>query len=549
MPRPPLPFAAQPAPPARAERQALLQSAKRAIEAGDFRRAQQLLAGPLRAGSDDPATLSLAAIAHRGLGDPIGALALFERALDFAPDLVPTRLAYAETLIEAHRAVKALETLDQLPPKLRNERQATLIRANALGKLGDQQGEVAALRRLAAMDERNASAQLRLGHALRALGEVDEAIGYYRAIIANHPRNGAAWWSIANSKAAEFDEADRKAMRDALAGSAISDTDRIRISFALGHAEEKAANYEESFRLYAEANALRHESSKHDADKFDRRMANAETLFTPQFFADRAGHGFASEEPIFIVGLQRSGSTLVEQMLSSHPEIEGTAELPHINQLVREVHHGARLAKRSLEEQIALLDANETRRLGEDYLARAAPHRHTDRPIFLDKMPNNWVHLGFIRLVLPKARVVDARRHPMACGFSNFRQLYATGLEHSYSLTDWGRYYRTYVAHMTHWDRAQPGWVARMLYERLVEDPEGELERLCAHLGIAFDPAMLLFHRNRRTVRTISAQQVRRPLHRRAVDEWQHFAPWLDPLATALGPALDQWDAPQEEQA
>lgn len=542
MPRPPQSFAPFRAP----DRQALLQAAKRAIQVGDHKRAQQLLAAPLHAGAADPAILSLAALAHRGLGDPIGALALFDRALAFAPDLVPTRLGYAETLIEAHRPGEALATLDVLPLADRDQRPALLLRANALGALGDQHGEVEVLRRIAALDGSNPAAQLRLGHALRALGEVDDAIACYRAIIVGHPHSGAAWWSIANSKAGRFDDADRAAMRSALASTTLNDSDRIRIGFALGHAEEKAGNHADSFALYAAANALRHQSSTHDPAKFERRIAAAEALYTPAFFADRAEHGCPSDAPIFIVGMQRSGSTLAEQMLSSHPLIEGTAELPHINQLVREVHHRARLAKRPLEEQVALLDAAETRRLGDEYLARAAAHRHSDRPIFLDKMPNNWIHLGFIRLILPNARVIDARRHPMACGFSNFRQLYATGLEHCYSLDDWGRYYRTYVDHLAFWDRVQPGWIARLLYEHIVDNPEGELERLCDHLAISFDPAMLDFHRNRRTVRTISAQQVRKPLHRQAVDEWQNFAPWLDPLRVALGPALERWDAPQE---
>ena len=544
MPRPPIPSAAATTGPA--ERHALLQAAKRALEQSDYKRAQQLLSGPLRAGVCDPAMLGLAALAHRGLGDAIGALALFERTLAIAPDFAASRLAYAETLIEANRPGQALKALDALPSAMRGQRPAILARANALGKLGDQHGEVVELHRLISLGAANAATQLRLGHALRALGEVDEAIAHYRAILADHPRNGAAWWSIANSKAARFGDADRQAMRDALADPKLGDIDRVRIGFALGRAEEQAKEFAISFRLYADANALRHASSNHDPAKFDQRIAGMEALFTPKFFADRRDHGCLSDSPIFIVGMQRSGSTLVEQMLASHPLIEGTAELPHINQIVREVHHRARLAGLTLEQQIAALSPAKIRRLGEDYLERAAPHRRSDRPIFLDKMPNNWAHLGFTRLILPRARVIDVRRSPMACGFSNFRQLYASGLEHCYSLEEWGRYYRTYVAHMAHWDAVQPGWTARIIYEKLVDEPERELRHLSNHLGIDFDPAMLDFHRNERTVRTISAQQVRRPLHRQAVDEWQNFAPWLDPLGAALGPVLETWDAPQE---
>ena len=546
MPRPPRPFALASAQSAPNDRRRVLEAAKRALGQNDFKRAQQLLAGPLRAQADDPAMLGLAALAHRGLGDLLGALSLFERALKLAPDLVAIRLPYAETLVEAHRPRQALDMLDALPEGVRDERAAVLARASALGKLGDQPGEVAELRRLAALDPRHSATNLRLGHALRSLGEVDDAIAHYRAIIADHPHNGAAWWSLANSKSVRFSDDDRRIMREALAESNLADTERIRIGFALGRAEELAGRHEESFRLYSAANALRHKSSKHDPDRFDKRIAASAALFTPDFFAAREDHGFPSDAPIFIVGMQRSGSTLVEQMLSSHPLIEGTAELPHINQLVREVHHRARVAGLTLEQQVAALDARETRRLGEEYINRSAAHRHSDRPIFLDKMPNNWAHLGFIRLILPRARVIDARRNPMACGLSNFRQLYATGLEHSYSLDDWGRYYLTYSGFLAHLDAVQPGWIARLIYERLIDDPEGELRRLADHLGIPFDPAMLEFHRNERTVRTISAQQVRRPLHRKAVDEWQNFEPWLGPLAASLGPALDTWDAPRK---
>ena len=490
--------------------------------------------------------LGLAGLAHRGLGDPLGAIALFERAIALAPDLVPLRIALGETLIDAHRAALAIAVFDALPPEARAQRPVILARANALGLLGDQAGEVAVLRQLLVIDQGHPTTRLRLGHALRAVGEVEEAIGLYRAILTDHPHQGAAWWSLANSKSVRFDDQDRATMRAALAEPKLADDDRVRIGFALGRAEESDGEHAQSFRTYAAANALRHASSKHDPDRLERQIAAAENLYTAEFFAARDAHGCPSTAPIFIVGMQRSGSTLVEQMLACHPAIEGTAELPHINQLMREAQRAARLAGIAPEQYLAALDVAETRRMGEDYLDRAAAHRHSDRPLFLDKMPNNWAHLGFIRLILPRARVIDVRRHPMACGWSNFRQLYATGLEHSYALDEWGRYYRCYVDTMAHLDRVQPGWIARLVYEQLVDDPERELQRLCDQLDLPFDPAMLDFHRNQRTVRTISAAQVRRPLHRDAIDEWRVHEASLGPLSAALGSALETWDAPQE---
>ena len=547
MPRQPLPLSRPPV--GIAPREAVLRAAKAALAAGDPARAQAVLAAPLRLNPDDPAMLSFAGLAHRALGDTLGALRLLERAVALAPDLSPTCLALAETLVEAHRPGAALEMLDALPEAARSAPGAVLARAEALGRLGDQAGEVAVLRQATATHPASATLRLRLGHALRALGDADAALGHYRAILADHPAHGAAWWSIANLRSTQFDAADQAFMRAALATPSLRDSDRVQISFALARAEEVSGSAEAAFALYAEANALRHRQSRHDAGKFEARLKASSDLFTANFFARRAEHGCPSTAPIFIVGMHRSGSTLLEQMLSSHPAIEGTAELPHVNQLMREVKRDAHLAGRGVEDHIASLDAAATRALGEAYLARAAAHRHGDKPMFLDKMPDNWVHARLIRLILPAAKIIDVRRHPMACGFSNFRQLYASGVEQSYSLSDWGRYYRAYLDFIDRIDAAAPGAILRVIYERLVGDPTRELRRVCGRLGIAFDPVMLDFHANPRTVRTISAEQVRRPLHRDALDEWRRFDPWLGPLRDALGDAIDRWDDPQEDKA
>ena len=515
--------------------------------AGDPARAQAVLAAPLRLNPDDPAMLSFAGLAHRGLGDTLGALRLLERAVALAPDLTPTRLALAQTMIDAHRPRPALAMLDALPDAAQDSPAALLARAAALGEVGDQPGEVAALRRLAAIDPDNSIVNLRLGHALRAMGDSKAALGQYRSILADHPTHGAAWWSIANLVPSRFDAADHATMRDALASPTLKDEDRIRIGFALARFEEGGGDDEIAFSLYEEANLNRHRQSRFDPDKYEQRLTASSNLYTKGFFARRTGHGCASAAPVFIIGMHRSGSTLIEQMLASHPDIEGTSELPHINQLVRELTRDARMANRSIEQHIASLDAAAARSLGEDYLARAAAHRHGDQPMFLDKMPSNWAHSAFIRLILPKARIIDVRRHPMACGFSNFRQLYASGMEESYSLADWARYYRAYLGFIDHVEAAVPGTILRVIYERLIDDPERELRRICHYLDIAFDPAMLDFHANARTVRTISAEQVRRPINRDVISEWRRFEAWLTPLRDALGDAAERWDDHQQE--
>jgi len=546
MPRLPSPLIRRPA--GIPGRDDVLRVAKAALLADDPARAQAVLAAPLRLHPDDPAMLSFAGLAHRALGDTLGALRLLERAVALAPGLAPTRLALAETLIDAHRPKRALVILDALPDVAKQTPKALLARAEALGRLGYQIGETAVLRQAAAIDPGSTVVKLRLGHALRALGETDAALAQYRAILADHPTYGAAWWSIANLRSTRFDAADQGAMGIALDDPALGKDHRVQILFALARAEEVGGDAEPAFALYEEANALRHRQSRHDPDKSEARLMASANLFTADFFARRPDHGCASTAPVFIVGMHRSGSTLFEQMLSCHPAIEGTAELPHINQLMRELKREAHLAGQSVEQRLASLDAAATRALGEEYLARAAAHRHGDQPMFLDKMPDNMAHAGFIRLILPKARIIDVRRHPMACGFSNFRQLYASGVEQSYSLTDWGRHYRAYLDFIERINAAAPGTISRVVYERLIDDPERELRRLCRHLGIAFLPVMLDFHINLRTVRTISAEQVRRPLNRDAIDEWRRFALWLGPLKDALGDAVDRWDAHQEEQ-
>ena len=265
-------------------------------------------------------------------------------------------------------------------------------------------------------------------------------------------------------------------------------------------------------------------------------------LFTPEFFAARDGWGNPSSEPIFILGMPRAGSTLVEQILASHPEIEGTAELPDMPAIARRLDGRKRRDDESLyPECLADLDAGALRLLGQEYLDRAQVQRFTDRPYFIDKLPNNWAHVGLIRLILPNARIIDARRHPLACGFSNFKQHYARGQRFSYDLAEIGAYYRDYVTLMRHFDQALPGFVHRVIHENLVDDPEGEIRRLLDFLGVPFDQACLAFHENPRAVRTASSEQVRRPITRSGLDQWKAYEAWLGPLKDALGPVLQDW--------
>jgi hypothetical protein len=268
-------------------------------------------------------------------------------------------------------------------------------------------------------------------------------------------------------------------------------------------------------------------------------VRRARALFTPQFFAARAGWGCSAPDPIFVVGLPRSGSTLVEQILASHSQVEGTQELPDIITLARRLGGRARKASEGrYPEALAELTSADLRSLGEEYLARAAPHRKRGAPFFIDKMPNNWAHLGLIRLILPNAKIVDARRHPLGCGFSAFKQHFARGQGFTYDLTDIGRYYADYVDLMAHFDAAQPGCVHRVIYEAMVADPEAETRALLAACGLPFEDACLRFYENDRAVRTASSEQVRRPIFTEAAEHWRNYDAWLGPLKAALGPVL-----------
>ena len=271
-------------------------------------------------------------------------------------------------------------------------------------------------------------------------------------------------------------------------------------------------------------------------------------LFTPRFFAEREGQGCAAPDPIFVLGMPRAGSTLIEQILASHSRVEGTMELPDVPALAKRL--GGRKLKSedtAYPECLAGLSADDLRALGEEYLDRTRIQRKTGRPLFIDKMPNNWAHVGLIRLILPGARIIDARRHPLACCFSNFKQHFARGQGFSYDLAELGRYYRAYVGLMRHFDEALPGRIHRVIYERMIEDPEAEIRRLLDYLDLPFEPACLRFHENERAVRTASSEQVRQPINREGLDQWKPFDPWLGPLKNALGPVLASYpDAPEE---
>ncbi len=493
--------------------------------------------------TDAAAIRMLAEVASR-LGRYGDAENLLARALELAPGFVPARHNYAFVLHRSGKSAQALAELDRLLTIDANNPAYRNLKAAVLARIGDAQGAIDLYQAITKEYPDQPKVWLSLGHALKTAGNQEQSIAAYRRCIDLSPQLGEAWWSLANLKTVKFDAADVEAMQAQLRRADLTPEDRYHFHFALGKALEDARQFAPSFEHYSRGNALRREVIAYDPRDTTDQVQRSKALFTPDFLAARAGSGCAAADPIFIVGLPRSGSTLLEQILGSHPLVEGTQELPDLGAIAREL--GGRKARSQgskYPQVLAELNADELRALGERYLEQTRIQRKTDAPFFIDKMPNNWIHAGLIHMILPNAKIIDARRHPLGCCFSGFKQHFARGQHFTYGLEDIGRYYSDYVELMAHFDAVMPGRVHRVIYETLVEHTESEVRRLLDYCGLDFDERCLRFYENDRAVRTASSEQVRQPIYRDGVDHWRHYEPWLGPLVQALGPVLDAYPA------
>jgi tetratricopeptide (TPR) repeat protein len=501
--------------------------------------AEALLRQHLKDHPTDVAALRMLAEVAARLRRYADAQALLERCLELAPSFDAARHNYATVLNRQGKPAAALPHVEQLLAKEPRNPGYRNLKAAVLANVGDYAGSAGIYQGVLQEFPRQPKVWMSYGHSLKTSGRLTEAVDAYRRAIAMEPKFGEACWSLANLKTFRFSPADVLSIRSALARDDLSDEDRLHFEFSLGKALEDEASYGESFAHYATGNAIRRKSHPYNAEVNSDFVHRTQALFTKEFFAARQGSGATARDPIFILGLPRAGSTLLEQILASHSLVEGTIELPDIPQIARELADPeGRNAEGGFFDAVAALSSSQLRALGERYLQGTRILRKTDAPFFIDKMPNNCLYVGLIHLILPNARIIDARRHPLGCCFSCFKQHFARGQGFTYALEDLGRYYRDYVALMAHFEAVLLGRVHRVFYERMVEDTETEVRRLLAHCELPFEQSCLKFYENERAVRTASSEQVRQPIFTDALEQWRHYEPWLGPLKAALGSVL-----------
>jgi tetratricopeptide (TPR) repeat protein len=508
---------------------------------GEVGLAEQTVRPFLLSHGDHPEAMRLLAkiaMARDALDD---AETLFEAMLSLAPDHRAARGEYADCLIKRHKYAQARAEIVRLLEVDPNNFDWRSLEATAAVGLGENLRSIALYERMLADFPGSADVHLWLGHALKTVGRLPEAIAAYRAAAGLRPDFGDAYWSLANLKTYRFEQAEIERMRAGEAAVATQLADRQHLCFALGKALEDRSEAAESWRYYERGNALKRAESRYRPEIFETNTRLQKEVCTADFFRRRDGWGVARPDPIFIVGLPRSGSTLIEQILASHSQVEGTQELADIPRIALELQgREPDLDDPRYPGVLRDLTADDVAGLGERYLNDTAVFR-SGKPAFIDKMPNNFRHIGLIHVMLPNARIIDARREPMACCFSNLKQLFARGQEFTYGAEDIARYYRTYLELMEHWDTVLPGRVLRVEHEAVIDDLEGSVRRILDYCGLAFEPACLAFHKTERAVRTPSSEQVRRPIFREGLDQWKPYEPWLGPLKAALGDARSRY--------
>jgi predicted Zn-dependent protease len=521
-----------------------LLTAAAALCENNIPQAEALLRAHLRKYPTDVAALRMLAEVAARLGRFEDAGSLLTTCLELAPSFTAARHHRAIVLHRQNKSAAALREVTELLEKDPRNPAYNNLKAAILARIGELQDSIEIYAGILAEHPAQPKIWLSYGHALKTSGRESDSVAAYNKSIELLPSLGEAYWSLANLKTAQFTDDVVEAMQVQLRRPDLAVEDRLHFHFAMGKALEDKREYAASFEHYAQGNQLRHAQLSYQPDEMSTHVRRVKSLYTTQFFADRKHHGAAAPDPIFIVGLPRSGSTLLEQILASHSLVEGTMELPDLAGIARSLFDkGRKTETPGYSAVLATLDADQCRELGERYIAQTRIQRKTDAPFFIDKMPNNFAHIDLIQLALPRAKIIDARRHPLGCCFSGFKQHFARGQGFTYSLEDIGRYYRDYVEMMAFFDAVLPGRIHRVIYESMIEDTESEVRRLLEYCALPFESGCLRFYENERAVRTASSQQVRKPIFREGVDHWRNYEPWLDPLKKSLGAVLNTYPA------
>lgn len=511
-----------------------------ALRRGNIAKAEEIARNILKKDPQDVVAIRLLATIGVKVGQLQDARHLLERCLQLAPGFHLARHGYAVVLFRQHELDLAMREVDVLLKAEPNNPNYLIFKGTVLVRKGEHVAALALYEQLLKHYPKQSGAHLNYGHTLKTVGRVDEAVSSYRQSVALSPATGEAWWSLANLKTFKFSDGDMQNMLNAVDDSGDPD-DQAHLAFALGKAYEDRGEFAKSFEFYDRGNKTRGKHHRHNAKANVVNTARQIRTLDTAFFAEREGWGHSAPDPIFIVGLPRAGSTLLEQILASHSQVEGTAELPDIIALSRRLGQRSRKNPASkYPEILSSLTRDKAKEFGQGYIESTSVQRHGE-PFFIDKMPNNFQHIGLIHLILPNAKIIDARRHPMAGCFSCYKQLFARGQTFTYNLEDLGRYYRDYVALMDHWDAVLPKRVLRVNYEDMVADSEVQIRRLLDYCGLPFEEQCLRFYETRRAVRTPSSEQVRQPIYKEGLEQWRNFTDHLGPLQKALGPVLDRY--------
>ena len=479
----------------------------------------------------------LAEIANR-LGYFDDAEFLLEKAVEFKPDDGDLRMKYASILRKKQKFAKTMEQVNILCDKHPDNLTYQAQKASEIMQNGDHETAITLLDDILSKNPYNFSTFTSKGHAQKTLGKTDEAIKSYQSAYQIKPDHGEAFFSLANLKTYSFSSSELESMREQVSRVDLSLRDKAYFHFALAQGCEVNGEYDEAFFHLEKGNKIKNDQSQYSIERMEKELQAQIEICNDKFFHDLGNGGCDTKEPIFILGLPRAGSTLIEQILASHSMVDGTLELPNILSIAQSLRGDDIYGKLgNYPKSMESLSLDQREALGRGYIEDTKMHRK-DAPMFTDKMPNNFRHIGLIHLIMPNAKIIDARRYPLDCCFSMFKQLFAQGQEFSYGLAEAGSYYRNYVNLMDHWNNVLPDKILRVNNEDVIEDLEGQVRRMLEFLELPFEEQCISFHETDRSVRTASSEQVRRPINKDGMERWKPYSKHLKPLVDNLGHQL-----------